>query len=97
MIFFVVLNQLTIIDILLQLINDFQPPSTRLQAPWELGFSYHCSLSAQLTVLFPKKQAPNKCVLSELMNKFQKQNKKCFTDFHSHSEWKKREEETEKC
>ena len=74
MIFFVVLHQLTIIDLLLQLVNDFQLPSTRLQAPWELGVSYHCSLGAQLTVLFPENQAPNKYVLSELVNKLQKQN-----------------------
>ena len=97
MIFFVVLHQLTIIDLLLQLVNDFQPPSTRLQAPWELGFSYHCSLSARLTVLFSENQAPNKYVLSVLMNKLQKQNTRCFTDFHSYSEWKKREGESEKC
>ena len=97
MIFFVVLHQLTIIDLLLQLVNDFQLPSTRLQAPWELGVSYHCSLGAQLTVLFPENQAPNKYVLSELVNKLQKQNTKCCTDFHSYSEWKKREGESEKC
>lgn len=97
MIFFVVLHQLTIIDLLLQLVNDFQLPSTRLQAPWELGVSYHCSLGAQLTVLFPENQASNKYVLSELVNKLQKQNTKCCTDFHSYSEWKKREGESEKC
>lgn len=51
--------------------SSFYPLDCKLHGNQGL---YHCSLGAQLTVLFPENQASNKYVLSELVNKLQKQN-----------------------
>ena len=44
------------------------------------------SLNVKRLLLSKENQAPNKYVLSKLINKLQKQNTKCFMDFHSYSE-----------